>query len=420
MGKSGGDFLSPKAIANRIKAKGLQRLRWYCQMCEKQCRDENGFQCHLRSEAHARQMQVFAQNPDKIVEGYSQQFEKDFLRCVRAPSPPTRMATTMRPHTHPLDFEPNVLTLLRHASTRSHFRVAHPHKTIAANVLYNEFIADRNHVHMNATKWLSLTSFVAYLGRTGKCKVEETDKGWFIALIHPKDDRDAKRKRKEADDEARHERALRAQIARASSEAAASAPTPTPLSPHGAVDATIGGGAPAKVAFTLGASGPARPAPVAAKAPLALFDSAEGDPPSTLAASSDPAAWLVAGLVVRERRGARRKLVVSRVHEGGHAADLMLASSSSKSKPSGGGGGGFVRLRAADVETVIPNVGRAVRVVKGPMRGRVGRLLGLDQTEYKARVCLDGKGKGGETGEGGAKVSLEYDEVCKIQAQAAP
>lgn len=381
MGKSGGDFLSPKAIANRIKAKGLQRLRWYCQMCQKQCRDENGFQCHLRSEAHARQMQVFAQNPDKIVEGYSQQFEKDFL---------------------------------------SHFRVAHPHKTIAANVLYNEFIADRNHVHMNATKWLSLTSFVAYLGRTGKCKVEETDKGWFIALIHPKDDRDAKRKRKEADDEARHERALRAQIARASSEAAASAPTPTPLSPHGAVDATIGGGAPAKVAFTLGASGPARPAPVAAKAPLALFDSAEGDPPSTLAASSDPAAWLVAGLVVRERRGARRKLVVSRVHEGGHAADLMLASSSSKSKPSGGGGGGFVRLRAADVETVIPNVGRAVRVVKGPMRGRVGRLLGLDQTEYKARVCLDGKGKGGETGEGGAKVSLEYDEVCKIQAQAAP
>lgn len=38
MGKS--DFLSPKAIANRIKSKGLQKLRWYCQMCQKQCRDE--------------------------------------------------------------------------------------------------------------------------------------------------------------------------------------------------------------------------------------------------------------------------------------------------------------------------------------------------------------------------------------------
>ena len=38
MGKN--DFLTPKAIANRIKAKGLQKLRWYCQMCQKQCRDE--------------------------------------------------------------------------------------------------------------------------------------------------------------------------------------------------------------------------------------------------------------------------------------------------------------------------------------------------------------------------------------------
>ena len=41
------DFMSPKAIANRIKAKGLQKLRWYCQMCEKQCRDENGFKVSM-------------------------------------------------------------------------------------------------------------------------------------------------------------------------------------------------------------------------------------------------------------------------------------------------------------------------------------------------------------------------------------
>lgn len=34
------EFLTPKAISNRIKSKGLQKLRWYCQMCQKQCRDE--------------------------------------------------------------------------------------------------------------------------------------------------------------------------------------------------------------------------------------------------------------------------------------------------------------------------------------------------------------------------------------------
>ena len=29
---------TPKDIANRAKAKGLQKLKFYCQMCSKQCR----------------------------------------------------------------------------------------------------------------------------------------------------------------------------------------------------------------------------------------------------------------------------------------------------------------------------------------------------------------------------------------------
>jgi len=50
MGKDGG-FLTPKAIGNRIKAKGLQKLRWYCQSCEKQCRDEviDSFRFQIKS-----------------------------------------------------------------------------------------------------------------------------------------------------------------------------------------------------------------------------------------------------------------------------------------------------------------------------------------------------------------------------------
>jgi len=40
---------TPKWIGNKMKSKGLQKLRWYCQMCQKQCRDENGFKCHTRS-----------------------------------------------------------------------------------------------------------------------------------------------------------------------------------------------------------------------------------------------------------------------------------------------------------------------------------------------------------------------------------
>ena len=48
MGKN--DVGGPKWLANKMKSKGLQKLRWYCQMCAKQCRDENGFKCHTMSE----------------------------------------------------------------------------------------------------------------------------------------------------------------------------------------------------------------------------------------------------------------------------------------------------------------------------------------------------------------------------------
>ncbi len=37
---------TPKDLANRMKLKGLQKLKHYCQMCKKQCRDPNGFKSH--------------------------------------------------------------------------------------------------------------------------------------------------------------------------------------------------------------------------------------------------------------------------------------------------------------------------------------------------------------------------------------
>ena len=60
---------SIKYLANRMKSKGLQKLRWYCQMCQKQCRDENGFKCHTMSESHQRQLLLFADQPNKFLAG---------------------------------------------------------------------------------------------------------------------------------------------------------------------------------------------------------------------------------------------------------------------------------------------------------------------------------------------------------------
>ena len=36
---------------------------------------------------------------------------------------------------------------------------------------------------MNSTRWVTLTEFVKHLGRTGVARVDETEKGWFIAWI---------------------------------------------------------------------------------------------------------------------------------------------------------------------------------------------------------------------------------------------
>ncbi|KAJ1654523.1 hypothetical protein IWQ61_005560 [Dispira simplex] len=180
MGKA--DFNSPKAIANRIKAKGLQKLRWYCQMCQKQCRDANGFKCHCQSESHQRQMSLFAEDPQKYVEQFSTEFLDEYIKLL------SRRYSTQR---------------------------------VAANQVYQELIADRHHLHMNATKWDTLSDFVKHLGRQGIARVDETPRGWYVAWVDNSPEalkRQAavlKKQRVTLGDEEREQRQLQEQIERA-------------------------------------------------------------------------------------------------------------------------------------------------------------------------------------------------------------
>ncbi len=50
-------------------------------------------------------------------------------------------------------------------------------KRVRANDVYQEYIKDKGHVHMNSTSWHTLTGFVQYLGRTGKCRIDQNEKG---------------------------------------------------------------------------------------------------------------------------------------------------------------------------------------------------------------------------------------------------
>jgi DNA/RNA-binding protein KIN17 len=135
---------STKYIANKMKAKGLQRLRWYCQTCEKQCRDENGFKQHTQSEGHVRAMLLVGEDPKKYINDYSNQFKRDFLQLLR---------------------------------------VSHGEKKVNMNNFYQQYIRDKEHIHMNSTRWPSLTEFAKYLGKEGICRVEEGDRGLEIQWI---------------------------------------------------------------------------------------------------------------------------------------------------------------------------------------------------------------------------------------------
>lgn len=76
-----------KAISNAMKARGLTRLRWYCQICSKACRDANGYKCHIESEAHMRQLTAAmgegGQRAGKVVHDYSSQFQHEFVALLR-------------------------------------------------------------------------------------------------------------------------------------------------------------------------------------------------------------------------------------------------------------------------------------------------------------------------------------------------
>lgn len=113
-------------------------------MCEKQCRDANGFKCHIQSEAHQRQALIVSENPEKFVSEFSKQFMEGFMYLLK-----TRYRT----------------------------------KRVLANTVFQEYIKDREHVHMNGTRWTSLTEFANWLGENGLVTVDESERGVMVTYI---------------------------------------------------------------------------------------------------------------------------------------------------------------------------------------------------------------------------------------------
>lgn len=389
---------TPKEIAKRIKAKGLNKLRFYCQVCEKSCRDANGYKCHLTTEGHQRAIMVFANNHKSMTEDFSNEFHKSYLDVLR-----------------------------RRGSTPQ-----------LANRLYQEVIGDRHHTHMNSTKWGSLTAYLMWLKDQKLADVEENDRGLFVTYIDH-DPETAKRneerlriERAEQRDAMRFDRQLAQRVALLTANAVDEAPKELKAFDRAEHADSIGFVIPTKRSSDNAATAAAAVDSSKRKLTAAFGDDNDDEPDekngtksdnkldsgatgavvaaaaagvSKMSRSKEPSDehrkshWIKTGLVVKVLN---KKLADGAYHKQKGTIVKVIEKLTAEVEMSKSGD--VLRIGQAELETVLPSVGGSVLVVNGAHRGSRGTLESLDVDKFCANIKL----------ENGQVHALPYEDVCKI------
>lgn len=377
---------TPKYIANKIKAKGLQKLRWYCQMCQKQCRDENGFKCHTSSESHQRQLLIFADNADKYIDEFSKEFQEGYCELLK-----------------------------RQFGT----------KRVNANRVYQDYISDRNHLHMNSTQWETLTDFVKWLGRQGICTVDETEKGWFVQYI----DRDpetialqeamAKKQKMDKDDSEKMMEFLEKQIARGKDLSNTVEHEPTEL---------VRDEDSSPLAFSLPKT--VKKAETKVKPELlktsALSSSTASSSKSSSSKKPEKRKLTALEEIIQEEE-AKKKNVKRKPNWLSEDIIVKVITKSLGDKYFNKKGcvirlidkfcaivrmndsGDKLKLDQAHLETVIPAVGRSVKILNGAYSGTTAELVDIDTKNYCVTVKISSGPLSGKIVD-----KIEYEDVSKL------
>nr|XP_006130696.1 DNA/RNA-binding protein KIN17 isoform X2 [Pelodiscus sinensis] len=344
------------------------------------------------SESHQRQLLLASEDPQQFMDYFSEEFRNDFLELLR------RRFGTKRVHN---------------------------------NIVYNEYISHREHIHMNATQWETLTDFTKWLGREGFCKVDETPKGWYIQYI----DRDPetirrqqeqeKKKKQDLDDEEKTAKFIEEQVRRGLEGKEQERPIYTELNRESEEE---------KVAFNLnkGAStSVAAPSKTSALGPNALKmvggagsvkrkesahssgQSKEKKKKSALdeimefeeekkrTARTDY--WLQPEIVVKivtKKLGEKyhkKKAVVKEVIDKYTAVVKMIDS------------GDKLKLDQTHLETVIPAPGKKVLVLNGGYRGNEGILESINEKNFSATIIIESGPLKGRRVEG-----IQYEDISKL------
>ena len=279
---------------------------------------------------------------------------------------------------------------------------------------------------MNATKWVTLTGFIQYLGKSGKCTVDETEKGWYITWIDrdpetiARQEASQKAEKLKKDDEEKNADFILKQVAldrkRKEGTIEDRQPEYTELV-RTSEDQKITLGLNLASSQTSSATQPPNLSNSSKvfKQSSKKSDKSERTESSTKrkAASSNlsqimeqelaekskkkESSWLMTGILVKIVTKSlgdnyyKQKGYVKTVVDD-YTAVVVISSSGSK-----------VKLDQRHLETVIPAIGRQVMVISGKYRGKEGVLKSLMVEDFSASIeLLNGK-----------IVTLQYEQFSK-------
>jgi DNA/RNA-binding protein KIN17 len=125
-------------------------LKWYCNFCKRQCSDENGYKVHCSTFSHKAAVERYNRDPSGNRSSASNDFLNGFCAVLHGFS--------------------SRLKLKRGKGTQS---IGGEDDWVDSNLVYQEYIKDRHHTHLSATRWNSVAGFVRFLGQKGIAQVKK-------------------------------------------------------------------------------------------------------------------------------------------------------------------------------------------------------------------------------------------------------
>ena len=136
----------------------MNSSKYFCKICRRQCNDKDGFKCHLNSNWHKKNNEIYMKNPELYIEKYSDELKYGFL------------------------------DVLKRKDENNFYSVKQ---------LYSEYIRMRDSIGLNSSKWENLTDFVHDLEKDNLIIINEKNCEIFIKYNNPiKEEKKMKEKKK--------------------------------------------------------------------------------------------------------------------------------------------------------------------------------------------------------------------------------